>query len=143
VAKPSRPAGTIPAAFNPTGRDVPPSADVQEHNLAQLIGQASAFYLAQLLEPMLAAFTARQQRAACLVCAARLKAEAREYEKAVDIAVRAAEPIPEPPDTKVTESFTEGSRGPVCWGCYDPATDGPFGPRKVEYPITLNLPDGE
>lgn len=131
MATPRRPAGTTPAAFSPTGKDVPPSPDVQEHNLAQLIGQASAFYLAQLLEPVLQSISARQQRNACIVCAARLKAEASAYETAVDIAVKAAEPLPEAPDTKVTESFTDGARGPVCWGCYDPATDGPFGPVKL------------
>jgi hypothetical protein len=118
--------GTTPPVFVRDGRPVPPSADVQQHNLGQLIGQASAFYLAQLLEPVLASVAARQQRNACLVCAARLKAEARAYETAVEIAVQAAEPLPEAPDAKVTESFTEGSRGPVCWGCYDPKIDGPF-----------------
>ena len=123
MSKP-RPAGTIPAAFSATGQDVPPSPDVQQHNLAQLIGQASAFYMAQLLEPVLAAISARQQRPACIVCAARLKGDAKAYETAVDIAVKAAEPLPEAPDTKVTESFTEGRRGPVCWGCFDPDLDG-------------------
>lgn len=126
MAQPHRPAGTTPAAFSKTGRDVPPSPDVQQHNLAQLIGQSTAFHLAQLLAPVLDAMSARQQRSACLVCAARLKAEARAYETAVEIAVKAAEELPEAPSTKVTESFTEGARGPVCWACYDPAIDGPF-----------------
>ena len=125
MSKP-RPAGAIPAAFSKTGQDVPPSPDVQEHNLAQLIGQSAAFELAQLLEPLLASISTRQQRNACIVCAARLKAEARDYETAVEIAVKAAEEPPAPPDTRVTESFTEGARGPVCWADYDPAIDGPF-----------------
>ena len=128
--KPHRPAGTIPAAFSATGQDVPPSPDVAEHNLAQLIGQSAAFHLAQLLEPVLAGIAPRRHM--CIVCAARLKAEAKAYETAVDIAVKAAEPIPEPPDTKVAESFTHGARGPVCWACFDQELDTP-GPRKVGY----------
>lgn len=127
-----RPAGTIPAAFSRTGEDVPPSPDVQEHSLAQLIGQASAFYLAQLLEPVLAGIAPRRHM--CIVCAAKLKAEAKAYETAVEIAVKAAEPLPAEPDTRVAESFTQGRRGPVCWACFDQELDGPFGP------ITLNLP---
>lgn len=124
--QPRRAAGTVPAAFSKTGQDVPPSPDVAEHNLAQLIGQSAAFHLAQLLAPVLDAMGARQQRNACLVCAARLKADAAAYETAVEIAVKAAEPLPDEPSTKVTESFTEGARGPVCWADYDPAIDGPF-----------------
>ena len=52
--------------------------------------------------------------------------EAAAYEVAVQNAVAAAEELPEAPDTRVAESFTAGARGPVCWGCYDPAIDGPF-----------------
>ena len=125
--KPHRPAGTIPAAFSKTGQDVPPSPDVQEHSLAQVIGQATAFYLAQLLAPAMEALSA-PRRHMCIVCTAKLKADAKAYETALANAVAAAEEQPEPPDTRVAESFTQGLRGPVCFGCFDPAVDGPFDP---------------
>ena len=119
-----RPAGTIPAAFSKTGQDVPPSPDVAEHNLAQLIGQSAAFHLAQLLEPVLASIAPRRHM--CIVCTARLKAEAAAYETALANAVAAAEPPPAEPDTRVAESFTQGLRGPVCFACFDQELDGPF-----------------
>ena len=137
MSQPRRPAGTIPGAFSKTGQDVPPSPDVQEHNLAQLIGQSAAFHLAQLLAPLLQG----QKRDACIVCAAKLKADARAYETAVEIAVKAAEELPKPPDTRVTESFTAGRRGPVCFACFDPDLDGAQGCMTInEERATQGLP---
>lgn len=117
-----RPAGTIPAAFSRTGEDVPPSADVAAHNMAQLIGQATAFYLAELLGPVLEP----RKQYTCIVCTARLKREAKEYETAVANAVAAAEPLPEAPSARIPEAITDGARGPVCWGCFDREKDGPY-----------------
>lgn len=116
--------GATPPVFVRDGKPVPPSPDVAEHNLAQLIGQSAAFHLAQLMEPVLAGIAPRRHM--CIVCAAKLKAEAKAYETALANAVAAAEELPEAPDTRVTESFTAGARGPVCWGCYDQRLDGPW-----------------
>ena len=121
MSKPSRPHGTIPAAFSATGQDVPPSPDVAAHSLAQVIGQSVAFHVAQLLAPVLQRLVDVQERPACLVCAAGVK---REHVIAVANARAAAEPEPLP--GKINQSFTDGVRGPVCWECLDPAVDGPF-----------------
>jgi hypothetical protein len=107
VTKPARPHGTIPAAFSATGEDVPPSPDVEEHSLAQVIGEAVALHLAPLIARM------RPARPGCITCAAKVKVAERN-------AKAAAEPLP---DMGVTESFTHGRRGPVCWGCFDPDED--------------------
>jgi hypothetical protein len=116
--------GTTPPVFVRDGKPVPPSPDVAEHNLAQLIGQSTAYHLAQLLEPVLAAIAPRRHM--CIVCTAKLKAEAAAYEVALANAVAAAEPQPAEPDTRVAESFTDGARGPVCWACFDQKLDGPY-----------------
>jgi len=124
--KPHRPAGTIPAAFSKTGQDVPPSPDVQEHSLAQVIGEAVGLHLAKLLGPVLAHMAEQQHRPGCIVCAARAKRAERAHKIAIANANAAAEDGPDVPDLGVTESFTEGRRGPVCWGCFDPDEDGPL-----------------
>ena len=118
MPKPSRPAGTIPAAFSATGQDVPPSPDVAAHNFGQVIGQSVAYHVAQLLAPVLQRLVDVQERPACIVCAARVK---REHLLAVANAQAAAEPEPVP--GKVNQSFTAGARGPVCWFCFDPDAD--------------------
>jgi hypothetical protein len=102
-----RPHGTIPAAFSKTGKDVPPSPEVAERTLAEVIGEAVALHLAPLVSRM------RASRPGCIVCAAKVKRAERN-------ARAAAEPLP---DLGITESFTTGRRGPVCWGCFDPDED--------------------
>jgi len=106
VTKP-RPHGTIPAAFSATGQDVPPSPEVAERTLAEVIGEAVALHLAPMLNRL------RPARPGCIVCAAKVKVAERN-------AKAAAEPLP---DMGVTESFTHGRRGPVCWGCFNPDED--------------------
>jgi hypothetical protein len=102
-----RPHGTIPAAFSKTGQDVPPSPEVAERTLAEVIGEAVALHLAPLVSRM------RASRPGCIVCAVKVKRAERN-------ARAAAEPLP---DLGITESFTTGRRGPVCWGCFDPDED--------------------
>ena len=102
-----RPRGTLPAAFSATGQDVPPSPDVAERSLAEVIGEAVALHLA----PMIARL--RPARPGCIVCAAKVKVAERN-------ARAAAEPLP---DLGITESFTVGRRGPVCWACFNPDED--------------------
>ena len=116
-----RPAGTIPAAFSKTGQDVPPSPDVQQHNLAQVIGQSVAFHVAQLLAPVLQRLVDVQEHYACLTCTAKAK---RELIIAVANAQAAAEPEPSVKAGAIRQAFTDGLRGPVCWECFDPDKDG-------------------
>jgi hypothetical protein len=139
VPKPSRPHGTLPAAFSATGQDVPPSPDVAAHSLAEVIGGAVAYNVAQLLGPVLQRLVDVQERPACIVCAAKAK---REHLTAIANAQAAAEPEPGAP--VVRQSFTAGRRGPVCWACLDPDQDGPLtAPRIFDFAIPHRAPDGE
>lgn len=100
---------------------VPPSADVAERTLAEVIGEAVALHQAELLGPLLERIATTQYRPACLVCAAAAKRAERDYEIAVANALAAAEPEPGKPDVTVTESFTiDPVQGPVCWAHYEP-----------------------
>lgn len=76
--------GHIPAAFARDGQEVPPSTDVAEANLANVIGEAVALHLANVLGPML------QQmpwHPACVLCVqARKQAEQAEGEEPPGIA---------------------------------------------------------
>lgn len=118
--------GTMPPVFVRDGKPVPPSADVAEKTLADIIGQSAALHLAEVIGPLLEHIATIQLRPACLVCAASMKRAEREHQIAVANARAAAEPAPEPPEAMATESFTEGARGPVCWSHYDPELDGPY-----------------
>jgi hypothetical protein len=80
---------------------------VAERNLAEVIGEGVALHLAPLIARM------RASRPGCIVCAVRVKIAERN-------ARAAAEPLP---DLGITESFTTGRRGPVCWSCFDPDED--------------------
>jgi hypothetical protein len=120
------PPGTVPAALSRDGKEVPPSADVAEHNLAQIIGQAVALYLGELLAPLLTGLAGQRRNHVCLRCAADAKRADREHEIAVANAKAAAEELPDAPDIKLNESFTDGARGPVCWQHFDPERDGIF-----------------
>lgn len=78
--------GAIPAAFSPTGKEVPPSLDVAEHSLAQVIGQSVALHLAQLIAPgieqLIKVASQVQPQPACVLCVQECK--------------QAAEPEPAP-----------------------------------------------
>jgi hypothetical protein len=118
--------GTMPPAFVRDGKPVPPSPDVAEKTLADVIGQSAALHLAEVIGPLLEHLATSQHRPGCIVCAARAKRAERAHKIAIANANAAAEDGPEVPDLGVTESFTEGRRGPVCWGCFDPDEDGPL-----------------
>lgn len=124
MTPPRRVPGTIPAALSRTGQDVPPSPDVAERNLAEVIGEAVALNLGQLLGPVLAGLA--RTRDACLLCAAKAKRAHDAWEADAALRRQAGEADPGQPDLGVTESFTTGMRGPVCWGCFDPDQDGPY-----------------
>lgn len=105
----------------------PPSLEVAQHNISQAIGQSVAFHVAQLLTPVLQRLVDQQEQPGCLPCTARAKAAERAWEIDTANAKAAAEPEPGKPDVRVTQSITQGARGPVCWGCFDPVLDGPVG----------------
>lgn len=117
MSKPSRPIGTIPAAFSRTGQDVPPSPDVAAHGLAEVIGGQVALNLAQLLGPVLQRLVDVQERPACVICAKKAKSIA------VANARAAAEDEAEVSMPSINQSFTAGARGTVCWSCFDPDAD--------------------
>jgi hypothetical protein len=90
------PAGAIPAAFSADGQDVPPSTDVAEHNLAQIIGQSVAVHLGELVGPILQQI-AGQQRADCFFCLMTAKKLVHDHQVAMAIAAAAGEDMPELP----------------------------------------------
>lgn len=117
----SRPHGTLPAAFSKTGRDVPPSPDVAAQGLAQLVGQSVAYELVRLLGPVLQRLVDVQEQPACIVCAGAAKRAELAHEINAANARQSAEPEPDKPDVKVSQSFTfDPAVGPVCWAHFEP-----------------------
>jgi hypothetical protein len=114
---PRRPHGTTPAAFSKTGQDVPPSPEVAAQGLAEVIGGTVAYSLAQLLGPVLQRLVDVQEHYACIVCSRKTKSIA------VANARAAAEHDVEVSLPRISQAFTEGKRGPVCWSCFDPDAD--------------------
>ena len=136
--------GTVPAAFSATGEDIPPSPDVAEHNLAQVIGQAVAVHLGQLLGPLVQHIAQQQAQPACVICVQARKAAEQAHQVAVANAQQAAEPEPEAPELPgimpAITSMPLGAPGqppqvlPVCYGHFQ------AGPSVR--PAGLVLPDG-
>jgi hypothetical protein len=61
---------------------------------------------------------------ACLVCCRETKRVQREHQLAVDIATKAAEPVPDVPQVSIRQAFTiDPARGPVCWEHVEGALD--------------------
>lgn len=114
----SKPHGTLPAAFSRTGQDVPPSPDVAAQGLAEVVGGTVALHLAQLLGPVLQRLVDVQERPACIVCARKAKSVAVANARAAAEDEAEAEAMP-----GISQSFTAGARGPVCWSCFDPDED--------------------
>lgn len=90
----SRRATGAPAAFARDGKAVPPSADVAERTLAEVIGETVAIHVAKLLGPVLAQFGQAQHQPGCVICVQERKAAEHAHGLAVANAVQAAE---EPP----------------------------------------------
>jgi bacterioferritin-associated ferredoxin len=112
-----RPAGTVPAAFSRTGEDIPPSTEVLEHNLAQVIGQSAAVHLGELLRQLLPQLPLQPD---CCLCVQAARRTVREYEARVANAQAAAEPVPDPPEApaigrSVTWIPYGGASVPACW----------------------------
>lgn len=121
----TRRANGVPAAFSATGQHVPESPDVAEANLANVIGQAVAMHLAQLLAQ-------QQAQSACVLCVQNRKQAEQAYQVAVDNAAAAAEPQPPlPPEPPVMPAVTwvplgqPGQPGNVLPVCYAHFPSGP------------------
>lgn len=125
---PRRIPGTVPAAFSRNGQDVPPSPDVAEHTIAQVIGQAVAQYLGELLGPVLAHLANQQPMPACVLCVQARKIAEAEHRVAVANAAAAAEPEPElmlPPVTRCDTWMPMGQPPVAVPICYGHVPDGP------------------
>ena len=86
--------GHVPAAFSATGEDVPPSPDVEQHGLAQVIGQSVALHLGELLGQLLPQMPWQPECFFCLVAAKQL---VKDYQVLVANAQAAGEDNPPPP----------------------------------------------
>ena len=112
-----RPHGTVPAAFSASGQEVPPSPEVAAQGLAEVIGGQVALNLVQLLGPVFQRLVDVQEHYACIICARKTKRISIANAKA------AAEHDFEVSLPRISQSFTIGARGPVCWSCFDPDAD--------------------
>lgn len=126
----TRRAAGIPAALARDGKPVPPSPDVERHDLAQVIGQSVALHLGELLGQILPAMPWQPDCFFCLIGAKKL---VRDHQAAIANASAAGEEmpgLPAPPSvnravTQVvvtqlvpTPAGTVPSSGSV-WACWD------------------------
>ena len=107
--------GTVPAGLSATGQEVPPSADVAERSLAEVIGQAVALHLAQLLAPLL---QQAQAQPACVLCVQACKV-------AEQNARQAAEEFSAPGIAQAVTWMPVGSPPAAVPLCYGHVPDGP------------------
>lgn len=89
------------------------SDDVREAGLADIIGQAVALHVGQILTQM-------PWQPGCLVCVTEAKRAEHAHQVAVGNAQAAAEPLPDEPEVGVSTAITIGPAGPVCWQHFDP-----------------------
>lgn len=132
--------GRVPAALSATGQEIPPSPDVAEASLADIIGQTVALHLANVLGPMLQQV---QAQPACVICVQGHKQAAKAHDVAVANAAQSAEEPPEvqlPPIMPAVTWMPLTAPGqppqvlPVCYGHFQ------AGPTVR--PTGLVLPDG-
>lgn len=86
--------GQVPAAF---AKQVPPSADVAEQTLAQVIGESVALHLAQLLPQVMQVMQELPFQPSCFFCVTAAKTMVRAYQVAVKNAEQAGDDVPKPP----------------------------------------------
>jgi hypothetical protein len=143
------PPGAVPAAFSRDGKEVPPSADVVEHNLAQIIGQSVAVHLGQMLGQLLPAMPWQPD---CYFCVMAAKKLVRDHQVSCANAVQAGEDqpeLPEPPQVArgvtqiIVTQISDTPLGPVqacgaLWACWDHIELPQQPPRQVG----LVAPDG-
>lgn len=89
------------------------SDDVRQAGLADVIGQAVALHVGQILTQM-------PWQPGCLVCVTEAKRAEHAHQVAVGNAQAAAEPLPDEPEVGVNTAITIGPAGPVCWQHFDP-----------------------
>lgn len=130
MSAPRRPAGTIPAAFSATGQDVPPSREVAEASLAQLIGQSVALHLADMLGQLLPQMPWQPD---CLFCLLTAKKTVKDHQVAVANASTAGEDMPPLPDAPtVNRAVTQvPTAGGSVWACWDHLELPPEPPRQT------------
>jgi hypothetical protein len=125
----TRRATGVPAALTRDGTAVPPSPDVEEHSLAQVIGEAVALHVSRVLAPVLGGVAQLQTMPACVICVQERKQAERAWLTAVANAQRAAEPepgAPEPPVVLPAVTWVPlGQPGAVLPVCYGHFPDGP------------------
>jgi hypothetical protein len=113
------------------------SADVQEHSIAQVIGEAVALHLGRLLAQVLP--QVMPPGTGCLFCALRSKQAARDWQEACQDAAEAGEDQPAPPaEPPVAAALT--------WVTVTQLAPGPDGPIPVPSTVPvcfahLRLPD--
>jgi hypothetical protein len=121
---------------------MPSGVGAAQEGLANVIGQAVAVHLANVLGQILPQM--RPQGTACLFCALEAKQALAAYQVACENAQKAAEDIPPPPQPPIQQAFTWS---PIAAGpnvppvavpvCFDHLQAGP--PQRA---VGLVLPDG-
>lgn len=91
----------------------PSGAVPAEQSLARIIGETVALRIAEIVPEL-------TWTPACIVCCREAKRADRDHQLAVDIATRAAEPLPDVPQVTVSKALTIGPDGPVCWAHVEP-----------------------
>lgn len=85
------------------------SDDVREAGLADIIGQAVALHVGQILTQM-------PWQPSCIVCVHAAKGEEYIYQVDVANAQAAAEPLPDEPEVGINLAITiDPTAGPLCW----------------------------
>lgn len=116
------------------GTPVPPSEDVAQTNLADIIGKSVAAYLGGVLQQLLSQLAQQTQgRGECFFCILAAKKVVHDHQVACQIALQAGEDQPElPPPPAVATGITQlvvnqivaTQNGPVVgsgsvWACWD------------------------
>jgi hypothetical protein len=91
----------------------PAGAVPAEQSLARIIGETVALRLAEIVPEL-------TWTPGCLVCCREAKRAERDHNVAVANAKAAAEPLPDVPQVQVSQAFTIGPDGPVCWAHVEP-----------------------
>ena len=121
----TRHAAGVPAAF---AAKVPPSADVQEKTLAEVIGEAVALHVSTILGPALARVAELQAQPACVICVQARRQAEHDWQVAAANAAAAAEPVPAPvlPEIALAVTWVPlGQPAQVVPVCYPHFPSGP------------------
>jgi hypothetical protein len=124
----------------------------------QGVGAADRAAATAILDTVTAALSDAVWRPACIVCCQEAKQVHAAHETAVQIAQRAAEPVPDVPQIGISQAFTiDPERGPVCWQHVEAAKPDPMtlnerrqrlglppvGLKEADIPAAILLARGE